>query len=187
MCRAQLDWSTVPAQGAAALGLDGAQEQFDIVIGSEVIYEEEHAQWVSTCLSTYVKPGGVVYMIASTRPERPGWVALKEVLPILCGGEFEVEVVPVQGDMPLELYEDVAEETDYLHEMLCGRRRASPSAVVRGGEESLQQLRSHHAFPSVAQTINAPDRKLQKRRPSEPPAVHEGAVDKFLGSMPMFS
>eukprot|EP01043_Picozoa_sp_COSAG02_P080037 COSAG02_NODE_18831_length_916_cov_0.785802_2_plen_27_part_01 len=24
-----------------------AQKQFDIVIGSEVIYEEEHSQWVS--------------------------------------------------------------------------------------------------------------------------------------------
>ena len=157
------------------------------MIGSEVIYEEEHAQWVSRCLSTYVKPGGVVYMIASSRPERPGWVALKETLPILCGGEFEVEVVPVQADMPLELHQDIAEETDFLHEMLCGRRRASPSEFLRDDEESLRQLRSSHAYPSVAQTINGPDRKRQERQPVEPPAVHPGAVEKFLGSMPMFS
>ena len=152
------------------------QEQFDIVIGSEVIYEEEHAQWVSSCLSTFVKPGGVVYMIASTRPERPGWVALKEIMPNLCGGDFQLEVLPVQSDMPVELHQDVAEHTDFVHEMLCGRRRASSAA---GHDDQ------SHAFPSIAQTVAAL-RSVPRERPG-PRAVHARAVQNFLGSMPTFS
>jgi hypothetical protein len=153
-----------------------AQKQFDIVIGSEVIYEEEHSQWVSSCLSTFVKPGGVVYMIASMRPERPGWVALKEIMPNLCGGDFQIEVVPVQRDMPLELHQDVAEQTDFLHEMLCGRRRASAAV----GDD-----KQRHVFPGIAQTLAAPDSAPSER--SEPRTVRAGAVQHFLGSMPAFS
>ena len=162
--------------------MDGAEEQFDILIGSEVIYEEEHAQWIASCLSTFIKPGGVVYMIASTRPERPGWVALKDIIPQLCGGEFQLEVVPVQGGMPRELHQDIAEETDYLHEMLSGRRRTSTSVVGREGEEpsELPQLCSSYDFPTVTQTVVS----LQTER-SEARVVHASdAVENFLSSMP---
>lgn len=138
-----------------------------------MIYEEEHAQWIASCLSTFVKPGGVVYMIASTRPERPGWLTLKDIIPQLCGGEFQLEVVPVQGGMPRELHQDIAEETDYLHEMLSGRRRTS--AAVEGEPSELSQLRSSHDFPTVTQTVVS----LENDR-----SESSVAVENFLSSMP---
>lgn len=122
-------------------------------------------------------------MIASTRPERPGWVTLKETMPQLGGGEFQVEVVPVQESMPEELHQDLLEGTDYLHEMLCVRRRASPPPVVGDGEEyplAQQRCPTSHAFPSVMQTITAPERL-------EPRADQAGTVNSFLGSMPTFT
>jgi hypothetical protein len=183
-CRGfQLDWSAVASHGAGALGLgeDGGGEQFDVVIGSEVIYEEEHVAWVIDCLSAFVRPGGVVYMIASTRPERPGWVALKKALPSAGGGVFEVEVIHVQGEgegggegggggggggggMPSVLYEGLAEGSDFLHEMLSVRRRQkSPAAEAAddgggGGRElAADQTQSSHEFPSLSETVSGPD------------------------------
>ena len=79
--------------------------------------------------------------------------------------------------MPQELHQDIAEETDYLHEMLSGRRRTSAAVVGReeGEPFELPQLRSSHDFPTVTQTLVS----LETER-SEPSV----AVENFLSSMP---
>ena len=175
---AALDWSAVAAQGPAALRMQAAAGQFDIVIGSEVIYEEEHAVWVSQCLSSFVRPGGVVYMIASTRPERPGWTALKALLPSLASGSFQLEVVPVQGGMPALLHEGILDEdSEYLHEMLSLRR-----APVCGPLDE---------FPTLLDTIRSLTPEAARERAPEPVPESEPAseparadVSAFLDGLP---
>ena len=53
---------------------------FDVVLGSEIIYEDEHADWISDCVRAFLRPGGAAYFIGSTVPERPGWAQLKSSL-----------------------------------------------------------------------------------------------------------
>jgi hypothetical protein len=61
----------------------GGRGDFDVVVASEVIYEEHHAAWVCGCLEAYLRPGGAAYLIGSTVPERPGWETLKRQC-VLC-------------------------------------------------------------------------------------------------------
>lgn len=65
VCEArQLDWAAVAAHGAAALRRVGNNSSalttspcdgqlFDVVLASEVIYEEEHAPWVAAVLGVH--------------------------------------------------------------------------------------------------------------------------------------
>ena len=60
----QLDWSKFPNGGTASNNFG----TFDLIVGSDIIYEEEHAIWVKACLELLLPNSAIFYLLIPLRP-----------------------------------------------------------------------------------------------------------------------